>query len=1025
MSWNNLDLWDHQIDAVELSGNYLEAFKNEDCDGSALIRMPTGTGKTGVIGVVTHLLYSNDTALVIVPSSNLRDQIARKLKEEFWNIVQSDDEPVVDLPVNISTFTPSTLEETIENAGSGNEVLVCTIQTLEAIHRPIRTGEGERENYKKLKDTIGYTLFDEGHREPAPVWAQACRDLKKPLILFSATPYRNDYKLFEVEQDHIYTYRFQEALDDKYIRNIKFKESDFKSAEEFARNISEYYENSLKENVQTGTDDPRVIIRCDSKQKVIDVTEALQDIGAAAIGIHYDLPAHKKDYFHNDVPVPEDEEAIFWIHQYMLIEGLDDERFSLLGMYNSFSNARSLVQQIGRIIRNPDKDNDHEAIVFAHSTSNEKSFWEGYLKFEETADESKIGVRNLPIEFLGDQPPVRYIDQNFRYKFNPDAENVHKQFLYPRRANVFQWEVERTWDPEGLAKEVADELEQGDRYVHRAYHIDDESFFIVYTSIKNSPVLLDSYFIELDLGFVICVLEKDYIFYYDSQNYIPESIRVVGKKINPETFKYLVEEGSRTTSINLKNTDLSERAPRRQSLYAYSIQDISPGLVDHAYFPSTLRAYVPNEDDEGNRESRYIGFTSGRISEYTPKDHDYEAYRNWVKSRVEILDDADITVDSLFNRYASYVKPPVNTEAQHILLDIRDLINNEIYEHRKSGRNLEIEDLAIKVKDGKFELIANGDSYEISIHYNSADNKYILENSSLDSAYKINDDVNGPDRGLIRHINVEQALRVIPSNDDKSWIVFSNGDFYKTRRAYDSEIELSDLFTPIKELSLVDSEKGDTTVDNEDWESTSIFNLIDKKGALEKDDQGDPKVHGNTELHDNLKDLDILICDDMGCEVADFIAVDKSQSRVIFIHAKFGKGKKSASDFHDVCSQATKNLQYITPSSNEEPNKIESWDGKWKANGLEINNRIREKDKDQNGKELWDEIKNLIRSPSTRREVWIVIGNSFDLDEFKKQSDEEDPEAQLVQLYYLLQSTWAAVSATGASLRIFCPDIDD
>jgi superfamily II DNA or RNA helicase len=49
------------------------------------------------------------------------------------------------------------------------------------------------EAFQDLIRSVDLVIVDEGHHEPAFSWAQAVRTLKKPTVVFSATPYRNDY----------------------------------------------------------------------------------------------------------------------------------------------------------------------------------------------------------------------------------------------------------------------------------------------------------------------------------------------------------------------------------------------------------------------------------------------------------------------------------------------------------------------------------------------------------------------------------------------------------------------------------------------------------------------------------------------------------------------------------------------------------------------------------------------------------------------------------------------------------------
>ncbi len=81
---------------------------------------------------------------------------------------------------------------------------------------------------------------------------------------------------------------------------------------------------------------------------------------------------------------------------------------------------------------------------------------------------------------------------------------------------------------------------------------------------------------------------------------------------------------------------------------------------------------------------------------------------------------------------------------------------------------------------------------------------------------------------------------------------------------------------------------------------------------------------------------DLLICDDLGTECADFVTANFERHQLALIHAKAGHGKKiSASAFHDVVAQAMKNLVYLTRNS-EVPDGVSSWSRKAKWNNTSI-----------------------------------------------------------------------------------------
>lgn len=1034
MDWSDLNLWKHQKEAIKKSSYYLREYRNDRCQGAALVRMPTGTGKSGIIAILSCLEYVSETALVLVPSKKLKEQIARKIKLEFWNTIGSKkDDDKYSPPFHVVTFKPKTLNQALDKATKLRTTLVCTVQTLEAIHRPIRTGNGDRSGYNKLKDTVGYLLFDEGHREPAPAWAKACRDFNKPTVLFSATPYRNDFKLFDVNSEFIYNFKFKDAIDRGFIRDIRFKFTNFDTVSKFAEKLINYYNNQLKNNLPKGVDKPKVIVRCNSKQEIIKVTEEIRSLEVDVIGIHYDLP--NTDYYYNSVPELNSHPATFYVHQFMLVEGVDNPDFCLLAIYNSFSNARSLVQQIGRIIRNPGQKKDQYAFVFNHNSSKQEQYWDKYLVFERDATNKNMDIRSLFLSLYNKQPSVRYINGNFRTKFDFTETGLYKKYRYPKKANV--WRIissdqEENWKPKELAKEISISWQKKDRFVFKTEYPDTDTIVITYLSARNSPILLKNYFLEQKLGFTVCHKNQDFIFYYDSGQATADALERYANKINHECMKKLFPSGSRTTSVSLKNTDIGQNSLRRRTLHAKAINNIAPDIVDHTYFPSTLRAYVPKEskdfDDNSNKnfKSRYIGFSSARISERAPSKHGYYDFIRWIDKHVNALKKEAIS-DTLIQRYATYIKPPEDPTPRHIMLDIVDILDENRYLHKETDEPLDINKLIYSIDENKFKIQANGSEYEVHINYDINKDKYILTNKELDSNFTLSDETPKSKRSLLKYINYEQSFRIIPEiQEEENWIVYANGNFYSPNNILRTDTELIEIFRPVEELSIIKSEKGssDAPATSQKWHETSIFNLIDSKGQINgntNSSQNGSDRNENNLFVKRLSNLDILICDDMSREVADFIGLDRDEKRIIFIHAKYSSRKLSASGFHDVCGQATKNLDYITPYSDvEPPNSVNLWENAWNNGDVgTVDKRIRKGDGEV--EELWKEIKENIRKPYSKREVWIVMGGDFKLNRLKEELNKSAPEPQVIQLYYLLQSTWTAVSSTGADFYIFCP----
>ncbi|HBZ6634845.1 DEAD/DEAH box helicase family protein [Clostridium botulinum] len=71
-----------QKEALEKLDEYLS--DNEE-KSFALIKMPTGTGKTGVIACVSHAFDNYKNILIITPNNQLPKQIKNEISLDFWN----------------------------------------------------------------------------------------------------------------------------------------------------------------------------------------------------------------------------------------------------------------------------------------------------------------------------------------------------------------------------------------------------------------------------------------------------------------------------------------------------------------------------------------------------------------------------------------------------------------------------------------------------------------------------------------------------------------------------------------------------------------------------------------------------------------------------------------------------------------------------------------------------------------------------------------------------------------------------
>jgi hypothetical protein len=200
-----------------------------------------------------------------------------------------------------------------------------------------------------------------------------------------------------------------------------------------------------------------------------------------------------------------------------------------------------------------------------------------------------------------------------------------------------------------------------------------------------------------------------------------------------------------------------------------------------------------------------------------------------------------------------------------------------------------------------------------------------------------------------------------------------------------------------------------------DW---PVAGATSEKGTTRSKARFSPKsLFGVTEKRMRDAGKTLVICDDLGDEWADFIAVDDRAGRreIQLAHCKHGDGNTSASALHVVVAQAMKNLGRLVPSDADLRRKARTWRGR--CHGLP---RVRH---GAAGTSIVRAFRAVNGDPASRREVIIVVDylsrNALQkAARGVKRGDSVRP--HLVQLFWLLASFVLACVEVGATPRIKC-----
>jgi superfamily II DNA or RNA helicase len=989
MSWQER-LWPHQREALRRIRRYLTA--SPAVDGSALIRMPTGTGKSGVIAVTAHTLGTRGHVLVLAPWDALVEQLVRDIAQRFWMRIGTkapSAKPTVRL-------LPSNADAALRDARDTRTIFVATIATLE----DLRAAE-DLTVYRRLAQAVGTVLVDEGHREPAPSWSRAVRELRRPTVLFTATPYRNDLQLFRVHPDHYHSYSHQQAETDRFIRQVAFEPMQLKGAESFARELMRFCERTFGRR-----DQPRVIVRCETQERVKAVTAALNKLGATALGVH-DRFAMSEGPLRHDVPDADRTDLPqYWVHQYKLIEGIDSPTFRVLAIYDAMRNDRAFVQQVGRILRNPSRSASEQAWVVSDPDERLAEAWDVYRTYDRDPRTSTYDALATSSDLVRAQP-LRYVLRRFRAPFVLEAPDAHEEFNYPRATQVFL--VGAAFKIDDFASAVEEEWSGADRVLGGIREPDAHTRVHPYVALQNSPLLLRTAFTEETLGVTIYRRVRGYLFYYDTQGRIPEALDGVGR-VAPGVLERLYRgRSARLASVTLRNTSVGRYDVRRRTLQAYAVDDLAPDLSDHAQYASTATGFT--DDADLPTTQRYVGFANARVRDRGGRPTPFADYVAWVERVATELDTQGRTL-RVFNRYAEVVPPPADPRAANILLDFDQALYKESPPaDGGAGRALQIADLCLAVDgQGNFTCTANEREYQLNVQWQTATSTYKLSGQRLDDDYLSQATERRP-RSPLAHLNQRQAFRIIPRQ--AQLLHYSHGRFYKPRvplwGTMAGRLELLSILEPIPALAAMTHEKGEAVrAGGAGWEHGSLFHLIDSRGA-------------GTPLRAHMEHEDLLVCDDMGTEIADFITLDTHGRRVAGIHAKaFNPARQlSASALQEIGMQALKNLGSFQPFTTGTPANVQRWGGPWTHPTIgTVTRRLRRGE--GTGVQVWLRIRDALRDPLVTREIWLVLGAALSKQALTASQSSNNPTPETIQLLYALQSVWSSVQATGARLRVFC-----
>ena len=185
------------------------------------------------------------------------------------------------------------------------------------------------------------------------------------------------------------------------------------------------------------------------------------------------------------------------------------------------------------------------------------------------------------------------------------------------------------------------------------------------------------------------------------------------------------------------------------------------------------------------------------------------------------------------------------------------------------------------------------------------------------------------------------------------------------------------------------SEKGNVVSASSSFDKTSLFGIIESTISSEQ----------------------YLLCDDFGDEWADYIGFTPNKT-IRFYHAKSSSKKYSASAFHDLVSQAIKNIGNFDFNRDLTSKKI-------KISSFYSGCKIKRLRKGK-AASCFNDLKETYNSPNIIREIVLVIDffNKVDLENELKRLKAGKAKNQTIQILWLLSTLIGTCQERGINVRI-------
>ncbi|MCO8245349.1 DEAD/DEAH box helicase family protein [Haladaptatus sp. AB643] len=363
--------------------SHLTAYPEEP----ALISMPTGSGKTALMMMISFAL-SEKQVLVVTASDILRNQTAEKFREldglKDADILEDEIETPSVKIINNRVTDEEQWDEIDE------DVVVALPQNISSVYN---TRQYDREIVDPPIDKFDLVFFDEAHRSRAPSWMNLLNTFQSAKqILLTATPFRQDRQ--SLPGRLVYHYPLSNAIEEGLYQPLSLDSISAREEDEPDQVFAARAKKRIQE-MRNSFDDAKMLVRCGGIKEAKSLERIYQSEGLEVKAIHSDRTSKQnskrlKKLREGDI------DGVIAVG--MLGEGIDITNLKLAVLHEPPKSFAFTLQLLGRVTR-PTEDGEVQAQVIADPVDLAKSGVEDEVKKLYHEDE---GWKDLVPEIASD-----------------------------------------------------------------------------------------------------------------------------------------------------------------------------------------------------------------------------------------------------------------------------------------------------------------------------------------------------------------------------------------------------------------------------------------------------------------------------------------------------------------------------------------------------------------------------------------------------------------------------------------------